>query len=87
MDGGEEGGGVFGVAGGDAAPAFEVKKGVFDPVAQLVEVFVIGSLHGAVFLGGDNRVHALTFSLFQDGVGVIPLVGQQMFGAQALNQP
>ena len=45
MDGGKEGSGVFGVAGGDAAPTLDVEEGVFDPVAQLVEVCVVRPLY------------------------------------------
>ena len=41
LDGGEEGGGVFGVSCCDAAPSFEMEEGIFDQMAQLVQVFVI----------------------------------------------
>ena len=33
---------------------FEIKKCVFDEMAQLVEVLVVGTLNGSVFLGRDE---------------------------------
>ena len=37
MDSGEERGGVFSVAGGDAAPSFEHQERVFNPMTEFVE--------------------------------------------------
>lgn len=54
MDGGKEGSSVFGVTGGGSTLLFEIKKFVFDEMAQLVEVLVVGTLNGSVFLGRDK---------------------------------
>ena len=86
MDGGEEGGGVFGVAGRDAAPAFEVQKSIFDQMPQLVQILVIRPLGCAVFLRRDNGVHLLRLRLLEDRIGVIALVGQKMLRRQPLDQ-
>ena len=41
MDGGEEGFAVFGVSCGDAAPALEMQEGIFDPMAEFVEILIV----------------------------------------------
>lgn len=55
-------------------------------MAEFVEVLIVRSLHGSVFLWRDDRIHALALRLFQDRVRVIPLVGDQMIGAQTFDQ-
>ena len=52
MHGGEEGGGVLGVSGGDAAPALEMEKRILDEVADFIEFLVVLAYHPAVFFGG-----------------------------------
>jgi len=52
LDGDEEGSSVFGATGGGST--LEIKKFVFDEMAQLVEVLVVGTLNGSVFLGRDE---------------------------------
>jgi len=69
--GGEEGGGVFGVSCGDAAPSFQVRESVFDEVATLVEFFIIRSLNETVFLGGYDRLHVLVLRLIKYSFRVI----------------
>lgn len=86
MDGGEEGSGVFGISAGDTAPALEGEKGVFDPVAQFVEVFIIRPVHGSVFLRRDNRLHPLNGGLLKKGIRIIPFIRDQVVGADALDQ-
>ena len=86
MDGSEEGGRVFCVAGGNASPAFEVEEGIFDQVAQFVEIPVVIALDFAVFPGRYDHLHVLFGGLFEDRVGVIPAIGQQMFGRDPLDQ-
>ena len=49
---GEEGGGVFCVSCGDAAPSFQVQESVFDEVTKFVEFFITRLLNETVFLGG-----------------------------------
>lgn len=86
MDSGEEGGGIFGVACGDAAPAFEVQKGVLDEMAQLIEILVIRSLGCATFLRRDHGVHLLCLRLCEDRIGVIAFVCQKMLRRHPLDQ-
>jgi hypothetical protein len=86
LDGGEEGSGIFRVAGGNAPPAFEVEEGIFHQMTQLVEIPVVFPLDFAVFPGRYHRFHALLGGLLKDRVGVITSVGQQMFGGDSLDQ-
>ena len=86
MDGGEEGCGVFGVSGCDTPPLLERKKGIFDQMAQLIEVLVIRSLNCSVFLGWNDRVHPLCGCLLENRVGVIPSIGDQMIGINPFDQ-
>lgn len=86
MDGGEEGSGVFGVSGGDTAPALEGEPGVVDQVAQFVEVFIIRPWHGSVLLRRDNRIHALHGGLLKNGIRIIPFLGDQVVGVYAFDQ-
>lgn len=86
MDGREKGRAVFGVAGGDAAPTFEVKKRIFDPVALSVERFVEIALNGSVFLRGDHGDHPLRGGLFEDRVGVVAPIRDQMVGVEPVDQ-
>lgn len=80
LNGGEEGSGVFCVAGGDSPPALEMEESIFDQMTQFVEIPVIFSLNFAVFSGRYHRRHPLLGCLLKDRVGVITSVGQQMFG-------
>lgn len=87
MHGGEEGVGAFGVTSGNSAPFFEIAKGVFHQVPQFVEVLIPDARLFAVFARRNLCLHALSRRLLDNGVAVISLVGDQMFGRQALNQP
>jgi len=86
LDGGQEGSGVFGVAGGNAPPTLEVEEGIFDQMTQFVEIPVVFPLDFAVLPGRDHRRHALFSGLLKDRVGVVPAIGQQMFGRYSLDQ-
>ena len=86
MHDGQVGRGPFGVAGGEAAPAFEPQHGVFHQMTQLVEVFVVVALEESMFSGRDHRSHPLSRRLFQDGVGIVAPVGQKMLGRQTCEE-
>ena len=86
MHGSEEGVSTFGIAGCDAAPAFELQECVFDEVSCLVESLVIFPLFLTVSFGWNLYFHALLSSLSDDCVAVIAPVCQKVFGAQAFNQ-
>lgn len=86
LDGGEERGRVFGVSGGDAAPALEVQERVFNQMPQFVQVFVVRPLGRAVFARRNHRRHTLAFGLIDDRIAIIPFVGNQMFRRDPFNQ-
>ena len=86
MYGGEEGRGVFGVSSGDAAPSFEVEKGVFHQMPQFVEMPVVVALLFAVAARRNLRLHALAGGLLHNGVAVVAFVGDQVFGGKPFDQ-
>ena len=77
---------ALGVSGSNSAPFFQIPKGIFHPVPQFVEVPVICALSFAVLARRNLRLHALPHCLFDDGIAVISLVGDQMFGRQSFDQ-
>ena len=86
MQGGEEGSGALGIAGGDTAPSLEVKDGIFHQMAQFVEMLVIDAWRFAVAARRNLRLHLLSGGLFHDSVAVVAFVGDQVFGGQSLDQ-
>lgn len=86
MNRGEKGGGIFGIASGNAPPAFEVKEGIFDEMTQFVEVAIILALMEAVFFGRNDSSHALFCGLQEDGIGIVAAIGQKISGAHALDK-
>ena len=86
MSGGEKRGDIFSIAGGNTSPALEVEHGVFNQVAQFVEVFVIVALMGAIPFGRDHGDHSLALGLLEDGVGVVAAVSQQIICAYSLDE-
>ncbi len=86
MDGGEERGAVFGVAGSDAPPSFQMQESIFNQVAQFIEIFVICPLHNAVLLRRDDGVHPACPRQFKDRIGIITFIRDQMAGIHPLNQ-
>lgn len=86
MHGGEEGVCALGVTSGNSAPLFEIAEGVFHQMPQFVEILIPDSRLFAVFSRRNLRLHALSFGLLDDGVAVIPLVGNEMLCRQPLNQ-
>ena len=83
---GEEGGGVFCVSCGDAAPSFQVQESVFDKVAKFVEIFIIRPLNDTVFLEGYDRLHVLVLRLINEGIAVVATIRQQRVRAQSFDQ-
>ncbi len=43
---------MFGMSGGDTAPALKMQEYVLDQMPQLVQFLVVKSLRDSVFLGG-----------------------------------
>ena len=58
MECSEEGGGIFYIACGNAAPFFESKESVFDKMSKGIELFVKVSLLFSVFSGRNDELHA-----------------------------
>ena len=79
---------MFGVSGGDAAPALEVQERVFNQMPQFIQVFVVRPLGRAVFARRSLReAPYLAFGLIDDHMGSgAPLVGNQMFRRDPFNQ-
>ena len=86
LHGGEEGRRVFGISSGNAAPPLEMQEGVFDQVAQLVEVFIVWPLCDPVFPRRDHRVHALGCGLLDNRIAVIAFIGNQVVRRDAVDQ-
>ena len=63
-----------------------MQKRVLNEMAVSVKVLVIASLLLSVFARWDHDAHALSGSLLDDGITVVALVGQQVLGAESLNQ-
>ena len=55
-------------------------------MAEFIELFIVRPLFGSVFPWRDNRLPALVFGLFYDGVAVIAFIGQQIIGVDAFDQ-
>lgn len=77
---------MFGVSGGDAAPALEVQERVFNQMPQFVQVFVVRPLGRTIFARRNHRRHTLAFGLIDDRIAIIPFVGNQMFRRDPFNQ-
>jgi len=63
-----------------------MQKGVLNQVPQFVELFVIVPLLLSISLWRNLSFHTLLGGLLNDCVAVIPLVSQQIFCRQALNE-
>lgn len=86
MHGRQKRGGTFCISCGNAAPFFGVAKGVFYQMAQFIEVYVVISLHFAVFARWNLHSHALLRRLRHNGVGVIALIRKQVICLEAFDQ-
>lgn len=86
MYGGEEGVCAFGISGGDSSPLFDVEEGIFDQVAQFVEVLVVVARLFTIAARRNLRLHALPGGLSHNGVAVVSLVCDQVLGRQPFDQ-
>lgn len=86
LSGRQERGGVFGVPSGNASPAFKVENGVFNQVAQLVEVLVIVTLNHAMSAGRDDGDDVLTGAVIEQGVGVVATIGKEVVSVYAFDE-
>ena len=74
VDGGEERSGMFGVSGSNTAPTLEMQEGIFDQVAEFIQVAVVFALHLAILLGRNYDLHACCMRLTDDGIGIISTI-------------
>ena len=63
-----------------------MQKRVLNEMAVSVKVLVITSLPLSILARRNHGNHALSDGLFDNGVTVVALVGQQVFGADPLDQ-
>lgn len=77
---------MFGVSGGDTAPAFEMQECVLDQMSQFVQFFVVRSLRGSVFSGRNHRVHAPACGLLNERIAVVAFIGNQMLCRDPFHQ-
>lgn len=63
-----------------------MQKGILDQVSQRVQMPVIFSRLLAVFSRRDVCFYTLFARLFDNGIAVIPLVGEQVIGMDSLDQ-
>jgi len=86
LNSGDKRRGVLSVPGGDTAPTFQVQEGVFNQVAQTIQIYIIITLDFAVFLWRYHDFHVLRQGLLNDLLAVISLVGQKPPGIYPVNQ-
>lgn len=77
---------AFGISCGDTSPLFEVEEGIFNQVAQFVEMLVVVARLFAVLARRNLRLHALAGGLLHDSVAIVAFVGDQVPGFQPFNQ-
>jgi hypothetical protein len=63
-----------------------MKECLLDQMAQLVEIFVVGALNDSIFLRRYNNARALRGGLFNDGIRIVPPIGDQLIGVNTFDQ-
>lgn len=76
MDGGQERRGVFGIARGNAASAFQTQKGILDQMPLTVNVLVVITRNFAVLFRRDRCCHLRLSRLRDDRIRVVAAIGQ-----------
>ena len=77
---------MFGVSGGDTAPAFEMQECVLDQMPQFVQFLVVRPWRDSVFSGRNHRVHAPACGLIDDRLAVVAFIGNQMLCRDPFHQ-
>ena len=77
---------VFGITGGDAPPAFQMQEGILDAMAAFVKRWAVPSLVFSAALWRDHGSHPLRLGLAQEGIRIVPLIGDQMTGLDPFDQ-
>lgn len=84
MDGGEKRGSVLGVSCGNPSPLFQMEKGVFHQMPELIEMLVVMPLMLPTFLGRDDGFHVFLLGLFNNRIGIIGAISQETLGIDPL---
>ena len=61
-------------------------KGVFDEVAQFVEVLIVLALNLSILFWGNDDVGFVCLGRSNDLIGVVATISQQVFGVEAFGQ-
>jgi hypothetical protein len=64
------------VAGGNATPILQFTEHIFDFVASLVQIYVVGQLDFTVAQRGNARLHTPLSQFFPKPVGITSFVSQ-----------
>lgn len=65
---------------------FHLAEKALDQVTLLVQMFVVGTLHGTISLGRNNSFNVGFLQRVQQCVGVVPFVCQQRPGLEPSKQ-
>ena len=69
----EEEFGVFRIYCCNAAPAFDVKKSIFDKMPDFVKLLILISLNFTIPFWRNNRIHSLSDGLLNNSIAITPL--------------
>ena len=78
--------GLFLIAGGNSAKVLQFAEHAFGDMAFFVHVLVTASLHFAVGLGRYHRRDVTLSEPIEQGIGVIPFIGQQCACTDVLHE-
>ena len=84
MNGREKRSSVLGVSCGNAAPLFQMEKGVFHQMLEFVELFVVLPLMFTISLGRNNTLHLVLLGLVNNRVGIVSAISQKMLSIKTL---
>ena len=63
-----------------------MQEGVFDQVAELVQISVVFTLQLPIPLGRDHHLYARRLCPLNDGICIVTAIRQQNFGVDSLDQ-
>lgn len=86
MNCGEESVGEFVIAGGDGAESLKLAEEALNEVAFTIEGEVGIAFHDAIGFGRNDWGDGAYFERFDQGVGIVCLVGEEGFGLDLFEQ-
>jgi hypothetical protein len=69
---------IFLVSRGESVEVFESREAAFDAITLFVQRFIVLALLFAVPFGWDDSSRAHGCDVFEDGIGVVAFIGQNM---------